>query len=482
MSSSLKDKTVKGVFWSAFDKFSTQGIQFVFSILIARLLLPSDYGVIAMLGIFMAVSQTFIDCGFTTALVRKLDRTQSDFSTVFYFNIVVAIIAYSGLWFASPYIASFYNIPLLESVTKVVGLNLIISAVSGVQGAHLTINIDFKKKAKLSVSANFCSGAVGLFMAYNGYGVWALVFQTLCANTLYSMLLWLFVRWLPTLTFSWKSFKEFFSFGSKMLASGLLDTIYNNVYTIVIGKCFSATSLGVYSRADTLAQYPSSNITGVLQTVTFPVLSKIQNEEYRMADVYKRFIRMSAFVVFPLMVGLAAVADPFIRIVLTDKWEGAIYLLQVICFGLMWYPIHAINLNLLMVKGRSDYFLKLEIYKKILGVAILCVTIPLGLVAMCYGRVFSSVVCLGLNTYYTNKLIGYGFWKQMKDLLPILLQSLSMGILVFLVVNQISSLSAQLFFGIVVGALYYIVSSYFLKFKELQVILEIISRKKNKNN
>ena len=480
MSLTLKEKTVKGVLWSSIDRFSTQGIQFVFSILIARLLLPSDYGIIAMLGIFMAVAATFVDSGFGTAIVRKLDRTQTDFSTVFYFNIVVSIIAYIGLWFASPYIAAFYNIPLLEDVTKLVGLNLIINSLSGIHNAKLTIDIDFKSRAKISVFTTLFTGAIGLWMAYSGYGVWALVFQTLFSNTLRTILLWCFVRWMPTLEFSWKSFRELFSFGSKMLASGLLDTIYNNIYTIVIGKFFSSTSLGVYSRADSLAQYPSSNITGVLQSVTFPVLSTIQNEEDRLAEAYKRFIRMSAFVVFPLMVGLAAVADPLIRVVLTNKWEGVIYLLQILCFSMMWYPIHAINLNLLMVKGRSDYFLKLEILKKILGVAVLCLTIPMGLVAMCYGRIFTSIVCLALNTYYTDKLINYGFWKQMRDLFPILLQSFIMGALVYLFVQNTTSSVYQLIAGILTGIIYYMVSSYLLKFKELTTIIEIVRRKKTK--
>ncbi len=479
MSSSLKDKTINGVLWSSIDRFSTQGIQFIFSILIARLLLPSDYGIIAMLGIFMAVAGTFVDSGFGSAIVRKLDRTQTDFSTVFYFNIVVSVVAYIGLWFASPYIAAFYDIPLLEDVTKAVGLNLIIPALSGIHNAKLTIAIDFKSRAKISVFTTIFTGAVGLWMAYNGYGVWALVFQTLFSNTLRTILLWYFVRWMPSWEFSWKSFRELFSFGSKMLASALLDTIYNNIYTIVIGKFFSSTSLGVYSRADGLAQYPSSNITSVLQSVTFPVLSSIQDEEERLAEAYKRFIRMSAFVIFPLMVGLAAVADPFIRVVLTDKWEGAIYLLQIICFAMMWYPIHAINLNLLMVKGRSDYFLKLEVLKKVVGVSILCVTIPMGLVAMCYGRIIGCYLCLALNTYYTDKLIDYGFWKQMHDLFPILLQSFVMGGLTYLVVQSVDSSIYQLVAGILTGAIYYIVSSYILKFRELTTIIEIIRRKNN---
>lgn len=478
MSDSLKSKTVKGVMWSSIDRFTTQGISFVFSMLIARMLLPSDYGVIGMLTIFMAVSQCFINSGFGTALVRKNDRTEEDFCTVFYFNIVVACICYSLLFFASPYIARFYDLPLLESVTKVWGLNLIISSLAGIQDAQLTIAINFKSRAKISVITTLFTGVVGLWLAYRGYGVWALVFQTLSSNILRTILLWSIVRWMPKLIFSWQSFKGLFSFGSKLLASGLLETIYNNIYTLVIGKCFSASSLGVYSRADNLAQYPSSNITYVLQSVTFPVLSTIQDDEVRLSDAYKRFIRLSAFVVFPLMVGLAAVSDPFIRIVLTDKWEATIPFLQIICFALMWYPIHAINLNLLQVKGRSDYFLKLEVIKKILGVAILCVTIPLGLTAMCYGRVFSSVVCLGINTYYTDKIIGYGFTKQMRDLLPILIHTLVMGAIVFVIVCCLSSLWLQLIVSTLAGMAYYLIGAYLMKFDEVNELLLLIKRKK----
>lgn len=464
--------------WSSIDRFTTQGISFVFSMLIARMLLPSDYGVIGMLAIFMAVSRCFIDSGFGTALVRKNDRTETDFCTVFYFNIAVACICYALLFLASPYIARFYNLPLLESVTKVWGLNLIISSLSGIQNAQLTIAIDFKSRAKISVITTLFTGVVGLWLASRGYGVWALVFQTLSSNLLRTILLWVIVRWMPKLIFSWQSFKELFSFGSKLLASSLISTVYENIYPIVIGKFFSASSLGVFSRADSLAQFPSSNLTGVLQSVTFPVLSTIQDDEARLSNAYRRFLRISAFVIFPLMVGLSAVADPFIRLVLTDKWEGAIYLLQILCFALMWYPIHAINLNILQVKGRSDYFLKLEVIKKILGVAILCVSIPLGLVAMCYGRVFSSVVCLGINTYYTKKIIGYGFLDQMKDLLHILVHSLVMYGIVLAIVHVMPTLWSQLLVGTLAGIVYYIVGAYLMKFDEVNELLLLIKRKK----
>ncbi len=474
---SLKKKTVNGVIWSAIDRFSTQGIQFIFSILIARLLMPSDYGVIAMLGIFLAVSQTFIDSGFGTALVQKANRTETDFSTVFYFNIVVAILFYILLWFSSPYIASFYNIPMLEDVTKVVALILLFGALSGIQSAKLSIAINFKTRAKISVISAISTGCVGLYLAYNGYGAWALVFQMVFSSFLGTILLWYFVRWVPKLVFSWQSFRQLFSFGSKLLASALLDTTYNNIYPLVIGKVYSSTSLGLYSRASGLAQYPSSNITGVLQSVTFPVLCSIQNDENRLTDAYKRFIRMSAFIIFPLMIGLASVADPFIRVVLTDKWEGAIYLLQIVCFSLMWYPIHAINLNILQVKGRSDYFLKLEIIKKIQGVCILCITVPISIVAMCYGSVVSSLLSLVWNTYYTKRLIGYGFFSQIKDLSHILIHSLVMGGIVLLVIYFIDIMWIKLLVGILVGGFYYVAGAYIMRFEELKEVLSIIKRK-----
>ena len=475
---SLKEKTVKGVFWSSIDRFSSQGIQFIFSILIARMLLPSDYGVIAMLGIFLAVSQSFIDSGFGTALVQKIDRTETDFSTVFYFNILVACFFYGLLWIISPYIASFYDIPLLESVTKAVALTLIFNALGGIQNAKLTIAIDFKTRAKISLICTISTGVTGLIMAYKGYGVWALVTQNIANSILNATLLWLFVRWIPQRTFSMQSFRQLFGFGSKLLASGLLDTIYSNIYPLVIGKFFSASTLGVYSRASSLAQYPSSNLTGVLQSVTFPVLSSIQNDEERLGNAYRRLLRMSVFIIFPLMIGLSAVADPFIRLVLTDKWEGAIYLLQIVCFSMMWYPVHAINLNLLQVKGRSDYFLKLEIIKKIIGVSMLCITVPIGIVAMCYGSICTSIICLGVNTHYTWKLIGYGFKRQMREMLPTLLHALVMGAIAWTAVQLLPTIESQLIGGILSGATYYIIGAWLLKFKELQEVVSLIKRKK----
>lgn len=479
--SSLRDKTIKGVIWSAVERFASQGVEFIFGILIARLLLPEDYGVIAMLNIFLAISRTFIDSGFETALIRKADRTDTDFQTVFYFNIIVSVVCYIILWLASPFIAEFYETPLLESVTKVVALSLIFNALAGIQSAKLSINIDFKSRANVSLIHACVSGAVGLWLAFKGYGVWALVAQSLSAAAVRTITLWVIVRWKPRFEFSKTSFKELFSFGSKLLAAGLLNTIYNNIYSIVIGKFYSPSSLGVYSKANTLSQFPSSNVTGVFQSVLFPVLSSIQDDEQRMLDIYKRFLRMSSFVVFPLMVGLAAVADPLIRLLLTDKWEGSIYLLQILCFSTIWAPVIAVNTNVLKVMGRSDYFLKVEIVKKIIGVVILCVTIPMGLVPMCYGTVVATMLSVYCDTYYTKKLIGYGLLSQLKDLLPLLLHSLIMGAIVLSVESCMSTETVKLLVGVATGIIYYILGAVLMNFKELEELLSIMRKKNNRN-
>lgn len=465
--SELKDKTVSGFFWKAVEKFATFGINFSFSILIARILTPGDYGTVAMIAIFMAVSQTFIDSGFGTALVRKINRTHTDMCTVFYFNIAASLFFYLLLWFAAPFIAEFYDSPILVPITRVSALNLIVGSLSGIQSAKISIDLSFKLSAKIQFACCIFSGCIGLSLALLGYGVWAIVWQGLLVNVFRSILLWVFVRWIPNLIFSWKSFKELFSFGSKLLASALLDTLYGNIYTLVIGKFFSPRVLGLYGQAHSWAAIPSSNLTGIVQSVTFPVLSRIQNEQERLSDIYRRFLRMSAFIVFPLMVGLAVLARPLFATLLGEQWMGAVPLLQIICFSMMWYPIHAINLNILQVKGRSDYFLKLEIIKKIQGVAMLCITVPLGIMAMCYGGIVTSLLCLVFNTYYTRKLIGYGFFAQMRDLWPILLQSLIMGAIVLSATLFIEYDLAKIIIGVIVGAIYYIFVARWLKWNEL---------------
>ena len=477
MADSLKQKAAKGILWSPVERFSVQGVQFVIMIVMARLLTPYDYGIIGMLAIFIAVAQSLIDSGFSQALIRKQDRTDVDNNTVFYFNIVVSALLYLILYVSAPFVADFYDTPQLCTVMRVVCLGIVFNSFAVVQRALLTIRIDFKTQAKAALTAAAISGIVGIVMAWHGLGVWSLVVQQLLNLGVNTGLLWLLSKWRPRLVYSWLSFHELFAFGSKLLASGLLDTVYRNIYPIVIGKLFSASSLGHYTRAHQFSEFPSSNVTGIIQRVTYPVLCEIQNDDVRLANIYRKFLKLSAFVIFPLMAGLAAVAEPFVNIMLGSQWGFCGQLLQVICFSMMWYPVHSINLNLLQVKGRSDLFLRLEVIKKILGVAVLCVTAPFGLMVMCYGQIFSSLVSLVINTYYTGKLINVGFVRQKRDLLPTTILCLIMFTLILLVNHFIGNDVVELCTGIVVGVVFYSLSSRVFKFSELDELLSLIKRK-----
>lgn len=473
----LKQATTKGLFWSSVERFSNQGVQFVFSIILARLLSPSDYGIIAMVTIFFAVAQSFVDSGFSNALVRKTDRVEEDLSTCFYFNIGVGIIAYIVLFLIAPLVANFYSQPILSPIIRITGLGVILNSLCVVQQALFTIKIDFKSQAKITLSATVISGIVGIILAYQGYGIWALVWQGVASSIVRMGLLWLMSKWRPRTGFSKSSFNYLFGYGSKLLVSGLLDTIYNNIYPIVIGKFYNPAQLGNYSRALGWAQLPSANITSILQRVTFPVLSAIQDDTLRLQNSYRRLLKLSAFIVFPLMMGLAAIASPLIRVILTAKWDGCVLYLQILCFALMLYPIHAINLNLLQVKGRSDIFLRLEIIKKIIGVIILIITIPLGITAMCLGMVFSSIICLIINTYYTSRFIDVGLLTQLKDLKIILINSLVMGGGIYILTSFIDIEGLKLVMGIVIGLLFYFIGSFYFSKAELQEVISLIKKK-----
>lgn len=477
MAESLKQKTVHGVIWSAIERFSVQFIQLLVQILIARILTPEDFGVIGMLAIFLALAQSFIDSGFSNALIRKTDRTEVDNSTVFYFNIVVGLISYAILFLAAPWIARFYETPILTPITRFIALGVFFNSLTIVQRAILTARVDFKTQAKASFVAVVISGAIGIYMAYADYGVWALAVQAVVNYLLNTIMLWVLTAWKPLWTFSWVSFRELFGFGSKLLLSGLLDTAFRNIYTIVIGKAFTATDLGYYTKANQFAQFPSSNVTGILQRVTYPVLCEYQDEDERLRQLYRKYLRLSAYVIFPLMIGLAAVAQPLIVALLTEKWSGVVLLLQILCVVMMWYPIHAINLNLLQVKGRSDLFFKLEIWKKVMGTIVLCATLPFGLVWLCLGQIATSLISLVINTYYTGQLIQLGFFKQMKDLVPALLYSFSMGVFVYGAIQFVEGDLFKVALGIVVGVIYYLLIGRLTHSAELRDLQSLIIRK-----
>lgn len=476
MAESLTHKTVRGTFWSFAERFTAQGVNLLVLVIIARLLSPKEFGLVGMLAVFLAVAQSLIDSGFSQALIRKQNRTEEDKNTVFYFNIFVSVVLYLLLYLISPWVASFYEEPQLNDVMKVICLVIVIDSFAVVQRANYTIEIDFKTQTKSTLISAIISGSIGIYLAYHSYGVWALVFQQLSNSLTNVLVLWAYSDWYPKLVYSWKSFRELFGFGSKLMVSGLLDTLYRNGYQLVIGKAFTAESLGFYTNAHKFSDFPSSSFTAIIQRVTYPVLCTIQDEDERLAQAYRKFLRISAFIIFPLMCGLAAVSNPIVNLLLGEKWRYVAVLMIPICFQMMWYPIHSINLNLLQVKGRSDLFLRLEIIKKIIGVTILFVSLPFGLLVMCYTSILSSILCLGINTYYTGKLIDVGFLMQMKDISSTLLLSLAMFFLTIEVLSFFPNCFWGLIVGCIVGATFFMVVASLCKMKELLYIKELIKK------
>ena len=417
--SSLKQKATTGLKWSAIERLATQAVQLLVMLLLARQLGPQAFGLVGMLAVFIAISQVFVDSGMTSALIRKLDRTEEDFSTAFYFNIVVAIICYTLLYQTAPSIARFYQQPELIELARVLGLVIMINAFAVIQKAKLTIVMDFKTQAKASLLSVLLSSFAALTTAYLGFGVWALVVQTLTFAICNVLLLNIFHFWRPTSSFSYQSFNDLFGFGSKLLLSSLLDTLYQNIYQLVIGKQFNATDVGYFTQANQLVRTPAATMSIIIKNVTYPLLSSIQQESQRLNHAYLLIIRLATVIVFPLLIGLATVADILLPLVLGDQWQPAVILVTILSLGFLLYPIHSINLNYLQVKGRSDLFLKLEIIKKIITTLILFITVPYGVTAICIGMVIQSYLALVINTYYNGKLGNLGLIKQLQDLLPI---------------------------------------------------------------
>ncbi len=482
MTQSLKEKAVKGVAWSALDNFANIGIQFIVGIILARLLTPREFGLIGMLTIFIAVSQSFIDSGFSQALIRKQNAQQKDYSTVFYFNLLVGIVFYLILFFSSGIIAGFFDEPKLELLLQVLGFELIINAFTIVQTAKLTKEINFKLQTKITIIASVLSGGIGLGMAYAGFGVWSLVGKTLSMRFFLSVLLCLWNKWRPTLEFSKESFKEMFSFGSKLLVSGLIDTTYRNIYNLIIGKYFSAEQLGYYTRAQQFQKLPSSNLNSIISKVTFPVLSEIQEDDKKLKSVYKQIISSTMLITFFLMLLMAAIAEPMIYTLIGKKWSQSVIYLQLLCFVGILYPLHALNLDILKVKGRPDLFLKLEIVKKIIVIPVLFIGIYYGIIALIIGTFVISMFGYYLNSYYSGKLINYFATEQIRDIIPSFLVGLFISAIVysFTFILQVSNL-IMLILQIVIAGVLFIGFNELIKQKEYLFIKENLILLINKN-
>jgi teichuronic acid exporter len=449
---SLKTRTVYALSWSFLEAVAQTGVQFVVGIVLARLLFPEQFGLIGMLTIFIAVAQSFLDSGFGAALIQKQDATHIDRCSIFYFNIVVGIAAAGLLCLAAPWIASFYRQPILTPLTRALSLTIVIKSFGLIHGAVLTKDINFKTQTKVSLIAAALSGIIGVALAVYGYGLWSLVVQQISSSLFVTVLLWLYSPWRPSLVISLTSLRSMFAFGSRLLASGLLNQIFENIYYPVIGKLFSATDLGFFTRANSIGELPTRTLSTMVGRVTFPVFSTMQDDPPRLKRGMKKALTTLVLVNFPLMIGLAVIARPLVLVLLTDKWSASIPYLQLISLLGLLYPLHVINLNVLQSLGRSELFLRLEVIKKVLVVINIAVTWQWGISAMICGMLVLSIVSYYLNSYYTGILIGYAFSEQLRDLSSYMAFAVLMGVGVYVVgllpfPNYLSMLLVQIILG-----------------------------------
>lgn len=422
-----KSKILSSLFWKFMERGGTQGIQFIVQIVLARLLLPEEYGLIALVTVFIALANVFVQSGFNTALIQKKNADKVDFSSVFYLSLAVAGLLYVVLFFSSPLIASFYREPQLIPVLRVLSITLFFGAFNSIQNAYVAKNMMFKKLFFSSLGAMVVSGTAGIISAYAGLGVWALVAQQLTNQFMITVILWFTVKWRPSLLFSFARVKGLFSYGSKLLASSLIDTLHTNLQSLIIGRIYSSAMLGFYNRGKQFPELIVGNINGSIQSVMLPTLASHQDNRGRVKELVRRSIITSSFIMFPMMIGLAAAAESVVSILLTDIWLSSVPFLRIFCFSYALWPIHTANLQAINALGRSDIFLRLEIIKKVIGLIILGISIPFGIYAMAWGVLLGSVISTFINAYPNLKLLNYSYVEQLKDIMPSVLISLVMG-------------------------------------------------------
>ncbi len=477
---SLRKRAKKGFVWTFAQQFGNQLIGFVISLILARILLPEEFGLIGMIAIFVAVGNTLLNAGLTQSLIRSGDLEEVDYSTVFYFNLVSAIVVYGLVYLLSPLIAIFYEQPILKDIARLYCLSFIFSAFAAVQLARLTKKMDFKTQTLVALPATLTGGTVGIIMAYSGYGVWSLVWSSLISSFLSSVQLWFYSKWTPRLIFSYEKFKIHFSFGYKLTLSGLLNRIFDNIFLIVIGKYFSAAQVGFYTRAETTKQLPLSNIFNSLDKITYPMFAEIQDDNVRLKRVYRQLLQMVVFVVAPLLIFIAVLGEPIFRFLFTEKWLPAVPYFQILCVTGILYPLHAYNLSILNVKGRSDLFLKLEIIKKVVIVITILVTLPYGIFALLYGQIFISLVAFFINSHYTARFINYPALYQLRDVFPVIFLATIAGAVIFAVDNfgiydQLDII--RIFIGGLSGILVYLGIAYLFKLRSFNDLKNLIFKK-----
>jgi len=477
MAESLKDKTVKGLGWSALDNAARYGMQFIIGIVLARLLSPDDYGLLGLVGIVTVVCTALVNCGFTTALIRKKDATDEDYNTAFICNLSMSLLLYVVIFLCAPWIAAFFEREELTALVRASSLGLIIGALGMVQQTRLTKRIDFKTQTKITIAATALSGIVGIGMALAGFDVWSLVAQQLMSQVATTLLLYIYNRWLPQFSFSKSSFHDLFGFGWKMMLSALLDAVWKELYQAVVGKFYNPATLGQYTRARHYANLFSSNLTTVVQRVTYPVLSNIQDDKERITYVYRRIIRMSMFITATLLFALAAVSEPLIYCMIGPKWHEASTYLPLICLNSTLYPLHAINLNMLQVQGRSDLFLGLEVIKKIITLVPLFIGAFVGIMPMLMANLVIGIIAYFLNSHYSGRLLGYSSWMQLRDIAPSYALAIAIALPVWFLKFLPLSYWIVLPMQIAVGATVFFACCKLFKMNEYKEIIDILKKR-----
>lgn len=478
MTTSLKDKTIKGMFWSVIERFGSIMLQFIANILLARILDPVDFGLVGMIMVFIAISNTIVESGLGAALVNKKEATEKDFSTIFYMNTALSLIFFILLISFAPYIAEYYRQPQLTLLLRTLSVILIFNALNNIQYTQLIKNINFKQLAKVNLAATSIACLVSVIMAYKGFGVWSLVIQLVLIAFIRTILFWMWSKWRPKLIFSISSLKELFGFGSKLLLSALLDTIYNNLQALVIGRVFSAKDLGFYTQAKKFEEVPSYTFSSVVNQVTFPVFVTMQDDSEKLKNGVRKSMKLLVFMQFPLMFFLILIAKPLFELLFTSKWNDAVPYFQLLCFSGMLLSMHNTNLNILKAIGKSNIFLYLEVAKKVIGLLALIVGMQFGVMGMVAGIAVSSYLSLFLNAYYSGGKIGYGVIGQMKDVFPAYFLAFSLALALYIPLN-LSNINNYLYVSV---ALFLYSTAYLglaklFKFEAFALLLSIFNDK-----
>ena len=477
---SLKKQTFSGLIWTFTDTIFLKGSSFVAQLVLARLLGPKEFGLIGMIAVFVAIGASLVDSGLSSSLIRTKDADDKDFCTVFFTNLTISILVYIIVFIAAPFIAKFYDQSILVPIIRTYCLSFIVSSFSAIQIAIVIKNMQFKKFMLLNIPGTIIGIITGIVLGYMGFGVWSIVWMYLSTQISQSIMLWIFSKWKPSLNFSVERLNFHFHFGYKLMLSGLLNTTFDNIYNVVIGKFYPVQTLGYYERAYLFNQYPVATITGIVDKVTYPMLANIQDQKERISLVYKKILQIAFFITAPLMLGAAAIAKPLFLLVLGEQWLPAVPFFQILCIGSIFYPIHVFNINVLKVYGRSDLFLKLEILKKLVIIFSVAVAFRFGIYGLVWSSVFTSFIALIINTHYSSPMINYSIKAQLLDMLPtfsiaFVTGLIMIGLLAFL---TSASLLIQIILLGITGFTFFILTNYFLKTAPCNYLLTFIKERK----